>query len=352
MPSDFEPTASIAMLRRRAELLAKVRKFFDSRGFLEVETPILSHDAVVDRHLDPLAVTLFSDPRQPTVGQHLRLQTSPEFGMKRLLTTPLPSGEGGRRPGEGLHDSVVGCASPDSLLTAIYQITRAFRGGEAGPLHNPEFTILEWYRVGDDYAAGMQLLADFASDILQLGPPERLTYRDAFLKFASIDPHSATNSELHQVAAFASTPHPKRKNNDRDELLDIILLCIIEEHLGQGRPTILYDYPATQSALARVRPGDPPLAERFELYINGIELANGYHELLDAETLRQRNKSNNQLRAADGKYTLPEDSRLLAAMEHGLPPCSGCALGFDRLLMVATGAKSIQEAMAFPIDRA
>src|SRR5438094_9954263 len=149
--SDFLPTASLDMLRQRAELLAKARTFFDCRGFLEVETPLLSHETVVDRHLDPLAVTLFSDPRQPDKGERMWLQTSPEFGMKRLL--------------------VAGA-------TAIYQISRAFRGSEVGPLHNPEFTMLEWYRVGDDYAAGMQLLGDLADEILSLGQPERLSYRD------------------------------------------------------------------------------------------------------------------------------------------------------------------------------
>jgi lysyl-tRNA synthetase class 2 len=198
----------------------------------------------------------------------------------------------------------------------------------------------------------MQLLEELATDVLQFGPVERLTYRDAFLRFASIDPLVATEKEIYEVAASTSAPHQTLKLMDRDELLEIILLCIVEENLGRGRPTILHDYPASQSALARVRPGDPPVAERFELYVNGIELANGYHELLDPETFRQRNKKNNQLRAADGKFMLPEESRLLAAMEHGLPPSSGCALGFDRLVMVATGAKTIQEVMAFQIDRA
>jgi lysyl-tRNA synthetase class 2 len=142
------------------------------------------------------------------------------------------------------------------------------------------------------------------------------------------------------------------KSQDRDSLIDIILLCLVEEHLGQARPAILYDYPASQSALARIRPGDPPVAERFELYVRGTELANGYHELLDPAVLRQRNRENNKLRAADGKYTLPEESRLLEAMEQGLPACSGCALGFDRLVMVATGARTVQEVMAFAVERA
>jgi lysyl-tRNA synthetase class 2 len=299
---DFLPTATLDMLRRRALLLKQVRQFFDSRGFLEVETPILSHDVVVDRHLDPLRVTLLNDPREPDRGKTLWLQTSPEFAMKRLL--------------------VAGART-------IYQITRAFRGGEAGQLHNPEFTMVEWYRVGDDYEAGMGLLADLAEAILGRGQAERLTFAEAFQRFARTNPHGLPDYEI-----------------------DLLLTDKVQPHLGIGRPAIVFDYPATQAALARVRPGKPPVAERFELYVDGIELANGYHELLDPAILRERNRANNAARAADGKYTLPEESRLLAAMDHGLPACSGCALGFDRLVMVATGAKSIQEVLAFPIDRA
>jgi lysyl-tRNA synthetase class 2 len=315
--SDFLPTATLDMLARRAELLKRTRQFFDSRGFLEVETPLLSHDTVVDRHLDPLSVTLFAEPRQRERGQKLWLQTSPEFGMKRLLAAGA---------------------------TAIYQITKAFREGEVGRLHNPEFTMVEWYHTGDDYAAGMDLLADFAEELLGLGRPDRITYRDAFLQHAGFDP----------LLCGPAVPVGNELPADADPSLavDYVLTTRVEPHLGIDRPTILHDYPASQSALARIRPGEPPVAERFELYVHGIELANGYHELLDPAILRERNRENNVARSADGKFTLPEESRLLAAMDHGLPACAGCALGFDRLVMVATGAKSIQEVMAFPIDRA
>jgi lysyl-tRNA synthetase class 2 len=316
--ADFLPTASLDMLRRRAELLKSVRQFFDSRGFLEVETPLLSHDTVVDRHLDPLPVTFFKEPREPDRGDRLWLQTSPEFGMKRLLANGA---------------------------TAIYQIGKAFRGGpEIGPEHNPEFTIVEWYRVGDDYLAGMQLLSDLAESILGRGPAVRLSFRDAFERFAGFDP-------------FRSVAKPPISlefplDADADLKLDHCLTTRVQPHLGRDGPTILYDYPASQAALARVRSGNPPVAERFELYFKGIELANGYHELLDPAVLRDRNRTNNEKRAADGKYTLPEDSRLLAAMDHGLPACCGCALGLDRLLMVLTGARTIQDVLAFPIERA
>jgi elongation factor P--(R)-beta-lysine ligase len=333
--SDFLSFASPDMLVARAALLKKVRTFFETRGFLEVETPLLSHDVVVDRHLDPLSVALFPDPREPDVGPKLWLQTSPEFAMKRLLATGDPK------------------------LAAIYQITHAFRGGEAGRLHNPEFTMIEWYRVGDAYAAGMQLLADLTEEILGLGIPERLTYREAFIRYAGLDPsESGSRKSTTSESTFSNAESVDPETGlppaaeDHDLHLDLLLTQKVEPHLGQARPTILYDYPASQSALARVRGGNPPVAERFELYVRGIELANGYHELLDPATLRARNQKNNVLRKSDGKPALPEESRLLNAMDHGLPACSGCALGFDRLLMAITGATSIQEVMAFPIERA
>jgi lysyl-tRNA synthetase class 2 len=242
--------------------------------------------------------------------------------------------------------------------TAIYQITRAFRGGEAGPQHNPEFTMVEWYRVGDDYAAGMILLGDLAQELLQCAPPERLTFREALLRYAGFDPHECGPMVPIGRASPVDVALPGHVRSGRSDHipadfdLDVLLTTKVQPQLGIGTPTILYDYPPDQSALARIRPGNSPVAERFELYYRGIELANGYHELLDPAVLRQRNRENNTERFADDKYLLPEESRLLAAMEHGLPACSGCALGFDRLVMVATGAKTIQEVMAFPIDRA
>src|SRR5205085_1262841 len=208
---------------------------------------------VVDRHLDPIPVLLFKEPRQPERGEKLWLQTSPEFGMKRLLAAGA---------------------------TAIYQITKAFRGGrEIGPQHNPEFTIVEWYRVGDDYAAGMQLLSELAESILGAGSAERLTYREAFRRHLGFDPL--------QPGAKLPLPPGLPKDADRDLILDDYLTSQIEPHLGKDRPTILHDYPASQSALARVRDGNPSIAERFELYFRGIELANGYHELLDPTVLRE-----------------------------------------------------------------
>jgi elongation factor P--(R)-beta-lysine ligase len=303
---DFAPTASWQRLRQRADILRRLRAFFDARGFVEVETPLLSHDTVIDRHLDPLAVTLFRDPRAAQDGPTLYLQTSPEFGMKRLL------------------------ARGDA--TAIYQLTRAFRGAEQGTQHNPEFTILEWYRVGDDYAAGMALLAELAQAMFATPVVERITYRDAFRRHANQDPFANPLDDFEE---------------------DRLLATQVQPRLGEIAPTILYDYPAAQAALAQVRPESAGgVAERFELFYRGVELANGYHELLDPEALRRRQRAQNAARQADGKYALPEESRLLAAMEQGLPPCSGCALGVDRLVMLLTGTADIRDVLAFPIDRA
>jgi lysyl-tRNA synthetase class 2 len=310
----------------RAELLARLRAFFQLHGFLEVETPILSADIVVDRHLDPFYTTLCDDPRRPEVGRRVWLQTSPEFHMKRLLAAG---------------------AGP------IFQVARVFRNSERGEWHNPEFTMIEWYRPGDDLPAGMRFLSDLCDALLVRGPAEPVSYAAAFERHAHIDPHRTTAAELaSQARALGIIPPESLRSDDRDAWLDLLLVERVQPHLGISSPTILYDYPASQSALARVRHEDPPVAERFELYVDGVELANGYHELLDADALRERNTANNRLRAADGKPMLPEASRLLAAMESGLPTCTGVALGFDRLVMLAAGATSIDQVLAFPIERA
>lgn len=322
---DFLPTASLENLRLRAQLLRRLREFFDGHGFLEVETPVLSADTVVDRHLDPFSVVI-----QPASAvrseRRYWLQTSPEFGMKRLL--------------------VAGA-------TAIYQVTRAFRQDEQGPLHNPEFTMVEWYRVGDGLAEGMQLLSDLGETLLGRGPAERITYCEAFKRYADLDPHTITNEALISAVKAAGIDAPASMSpDDRDGWLDLVLVERVQPRLGEKRPAILHDFPASQAALARVRPDDPPVAERFELYVAGMELANGYHELLDPAVLRDRNAESNRLRLADGKPSLPEDSRLLAAMEAGLPPSTGVAMGFDRIVMLAAGAQRLDEVIAFPFDRA
>jgi lysyl-tRNA synthetase class 2 len=301
-------------------LLRRVRGFFEERGFLEVETPLLSADTVVDRHLDPFAVQVRVEGERT-----YWLQTSPEFAMKRLLAAGAE---------------------------AIYQVTKAFRQEELGPLHNPEFTIVEWYRSGDGLREGVDLLDELSQALLGRGPARRLTYREAFLEHAGIDPLVVPTSALREAASRTGAPPDSLRDGDRDGWLDWIHVEQVQTHLGQDRPAIVYDYPASQAALAQVRDDDPPVAERFELFVAGIELANGYHELIDAEVLRQRNGTNNAARVADGKQSLPEHSRLLAAMDAGLPSATGVALGFDRLVMLAAGAERLDQVVAFPFDRA
>jgi lysyl-tRNA synthetase class 2 len=282
---------------------------------------------VVDRHLDPFYCTRGLSP-SAGLAEQLWLQTSPELAMKRLLATA-------------------------DCPKAVYQVSRVFRQDELGPLHNPEFTLVEWYRLGDSLQEGMKWTSDLCEVLLGRGPARALSYADAFRQHVGLDPHTAGIDEL--MAAAGACPAPPPENlaaEDRDGWLDWLLVERVQPHLGTAGPTLLYDYPATQAALARVRPGDPPLAERFELYLSGIELANGYQELCDADELRRRNARANAQRRADGKPPLPEPSRLLAAMDAGLPSAVGVALGFDRLVMLAAGAASLREVIAFPFDRA
>jgi elongation factor P--(R)-beta-lysine ligase len=309
------------LLAQRAALLRRLRAFFDERGFLEVETPLLSRDTVIDRHLDPMTVELYAQ------SEFRYLQTSPEFAMKRLMT-------------DGAE--------------AIYQICKAFRSDESGDMHNPEFTIVEWYQKNDDYEQGMTLLSDLAESMLDRGPASRISYAEAFVRHAGVDPHRISNADLAEAALRQGIIVPESLTlEDRDAWLDMILTECVQPNLGVDQPTILYDYPTSQAALARTRiEGDIELAERFELFVDGIELANGYHELLDPEVLRVRNQTANLLRGIDGKERLPESSYLLDAMDAGLPACAGVALGFDRLVMVALGASSIRDVLAFPFDRA
>lgn len=325
---DFQPTPTWEVLRQRADLLDQLRQFFSTRGFLEVDTPLLSADTVVDRHLDPVSLVMPGDPRDPRVGQPLWLQTSPEFAMKRLIAA------GG---------------------TALYQITRAFRAAEQGPRHNPEFTIVEWYRAHDDLIQGMQLLSDLAAAILGRGNATLHSYRDLFLQHARIDPWDVAQHQFRDAFAELGIAKPEHTAwDDRDALIDTLLVECVEPHLGNTRPAIVYHYPPDQAALARLAQDAEgrPVAERFELYVQGVELANGYHELLDPDELLRRNHLVNRQRMADDKPALPVHSRLLDAMRHGLPACTGVALGFDRLLMVLCGAEHIRDVLPFPIDRA
>ena len=343
------------ILRQRADLLRRLRAFFDERGFLEVETPLVSDEIIPELHIEPFAVSpagvtdsswslkrpgrrvplappVPTDCESPSsriatqcTAQRtaLYLQASPEAHMKRLLAAGA---------------------------TAIYQVTRSFRSGEHGPLHRTEFTIVEWYRTGDQMAEGISLLDQLCRHLLGTPPARQTSYAEAMERYAGISPHAASGRELAKRAAELSiTPPAGMDPGDRDEWLNLLLATQVEPHLGEGVPEILYDYPASQAALAKVRIGEDGkrVAERFELYWRGIELANGYHELTDADELRDRLQAVNAAREADDRPALPLPERLLAAMRAGLPDCTGVALGFDRLAMLAVGAKTLSDVVPF-----
>ncbi|MCC6208937.1 MAG: EF-P lysine aminoacylase GenX [Gammaproteobacteria bacterium] len=322
---DWRPGAPLSNLRARAALLARIRGFFAARGVLEVETPTLSASAVTDPHLCSLQ-SRYTGPGFPA-GYTLYLQTSPEFAMKRLLAA-----------GSG----------------PIYQLGKAYRDGETGRLHNPEFTLLEWYRPGFDLSAMMDEVETLAAQVLGLtGRFERVSYRELFRRRLGIDPFETSVDALrdcarrHGLSRSAELPL-----TGPDAWLDLLLTHFIEPGLGVGTPCFVHDYPPSQAALARIRSGPCPVAERFELYIDGMEIANGYHELGDPEEQRIRFERDRERRRLDGLPDVMPDGRLLAALAHGLPDCAGVALGVDRLVMAALGTKSIGEVVAFTLGRA
>jgi lysyl-tRNA synthetase class 2 len=321
MPIDWRPSAPLAILKLRAELLAEIRRFFADRSVLEVETPALSRGGATDPNIHSVTCAL----AESGVFRPLYLHTSPEFSMKRLLA----AGSGD-----------------------IYQIARVFREGERGRFHNPEFTLLEWYRVGYDHHALMDEVEALLWRLLACGTAERLSYAEAFMRYAGFDPHSATLEELSNVAEASGYRVSARAARPRDELLDLILSHNVQPRLGERAPTFLYEYPESQAALARVRPGHPAVAERFEVFVNGIELANGFHELRDPAEQARRFAEDLACRALMGLASIPIDEALIAGLRHGLPDCTGVALGFDRLVMIRSGARHIDEVLAFPFERA
>ncbi len=330
---DWPACASTDSLRARAVMLDRIRSFFAAAGVLEVETPILSRAGATDPALASLCLSGGTSSARSAAGQRLYLQTSPEFAMKRLLA----SGSG-----------------------PIYQICKVFRGGERGRLHHPEFTLLEWYRPGWDDEHLMDEVADLVRTVLRRPntmPMERIRYRDLFQDGLKIDPWSAALHDLREAAITAGIPDADLLDLDRDAWLDLLLTQCLEPCLGRSGMSFLCDYPPSQAALARVRPAgdspeDQPVAERFELYIEGIELANGFHELTDAAEQDARFNHDLNERRARGLDAVPADRHLIAALESGMPDSSGVALGLDRLLMIHTGATHIDQVLAFPIERA
>ena len=323
---DWRPTASLEVLRLRAALLAIARRHFAERNVLEVETPAFSTAGVTDVHID----TFEAEARGLGVRGHL--STSPEYPMKRLLA----AGSGD-----------------------IYQIARVFRDGESGHQHNPEFTLIEWYRVGFDTDLLMNdveallgtLLAPYRTNT-RWQPAIRLSYREAMRRYAGVDPFDDAVADLRAAAERRGIAVPATLGGERDPWLDLLMSTIVGPQLGRGVLCFIHDYPASQAALARVRTTDPLTAERFEAYYDGVELANGYRELADAAEQRARFAADQSARRSAGRSSPPIDERLLAALASGLPDCSGVALGFDRVVMLASGARRIDEVLAFPTKRA
>ncbi len=321
--SDWRPSASFGTLRLRARLLAQTRAFFHARDVWEVETPLLSQAATPDPHIHSFAV-----PASTGVDTRY-LHTSPEFPMKRLLAA-----------GSG----------------SIYQICKVFREAETGRRHNPEFTLLEWYRIGFDLRALMkevdalvrELLRQQVGECLVLTDTQYFSYQEALRRFAGLDPLNMDVAALQGCARHHGLDVPAL-GDERDAWLDLLMSHVVEPALPRHCPVFIYDYPASQAALAQIC-GD--VAERFELYFNGMELANGFHELADAVEQRRRFEAQNRRRMQTGQPVMPLDTHFLAALEQGLPDCSGVALGFDRLLMLVAGKPDIPAVLSFGHERA
>lgn len=317
----WRPNASIENLRARARVLAQIRTFFAEQDVLEVETPVLSKCAVSDPFLDSLEVSFGFQPGNE--DERLYLQTSPEYALKRLLA----AGSGD-----------------------IYSMAKVFRNGEFGRRHNPEFTMLEWYRLGFD---DRQLMNEVASLVTRIVPHlsvQYLSYAELFERELGLDPHQASLSQLQAVCrAHVDAPF---EDDDRDTWLNLLMSHVLEPRLSGA--VFIHSYPASMAALAQVHEDEQgrQVAARFELFVDGVELANGYHELTDASEQARRLEADQQQRIALGLPQRPLEQRLVEALEAGMPECAGVALGVDRLVMLALGVDSLDQVVSFMHERA
>ncbi len=314
--SDWQPGSNIETMRTRAHLNRCIRDFFALREVMEVEVPLLATATVTDPHIASIPANLD--------GQSVFLQTSPEFFMKRLL-----------------------CAGSG----AIYSLGKAFRAGESGGRHNPEFTMLEWYRPGFDDVQLMGEVESLIKGVLpELTDTRSISYRDLFKRFLSIDPHTVSLAELQRLGQVHC--RVDWRDDHRDTWLDLLMTHVIEPQLGEGL-VFVYDYPESQAALARIEPdaSGQRVAKRFEAYVAGMELANGYWELTDATEQARRFDVDAQHRIVLGLENFPKDRKLLAALASGMPDTAGVALGVDRLLMLMSGVRSIDQVLNFSITR-
>jgi lysyl-tRNA synthetase class 2 len=322
----WAPNGTRDALRLRAWLNRTVREFFHVRGVLEVETPVLSRAGNTDPNI--ASFSLEFSGRTDGAPRTRWLRTSPEFALKRLLAA-------------GIGD--------------CYELGRVFRDGEAGGRHNPEFTMLEWYRVGWNHLQ----LADETVELVQAAlalvgrtaTVARSTFRDLYRDKLGIDPFTADEDTLRNALGDVRIDP---EGLTRDDWLDLLMTHRIQPAFAADSILVVHDYPASQCALARIREeaGDIAVAERFELYLGPLELANGYHELRDADEQRRRFERDRAMRAARNQPAPPIDEALLAALEAGLPECAGVALGIERLLMSMLGSERIADVLAFDFARA
>ncbi|MBV0932470.1 EF-P lysine aminoacylase EpmA [Marinobacterium weihaiense] len=322
MPNEpWRPSAPINHLRARAGVLAQIRHFFAERSVLEVETPVLSKCAVSDPFIDSLEVSFGFQPG--IEDERLYLQTSPEYAMKRLLA----AGSGD-----------------------IYQMAKVFRNGESGRRHNPEFTMLEWYRLGFDDQRLMDEVAALVTRIVPSLSVRRLSYAELFEQELGLDPHAASLETLQRVCrAHVDAPF---EDDDRDTWLNLLMSHVLEPRLKGA--VFIHSYPASMAALAqtRVDAQGRVVAARFELFVDGVELANGYHELTDADEQARRLQADQRQRALLGLPQRPLDGRLVQALAAGMPNCAGVALGVDRLVMLALGVDNLEQVVSFMHARA
>lgn len=316
-PLSWQPTAPISQLRFRAQTIQTIRQFFLGRDVLEVDTPLLSPATIPDPAIASLRTQCFFSGGSNT----LYLQTSPEFYMKRLLAAD---------------------SGP------IFQICKAFRDGEQGRMHNPEFTMLEWYRPGFDHHDLMNEVAELLQTVMKIKSVTKLSYAELFENFLAINPHRATADELAKLTLAQNIHVQGIEQDDKDSWLNLLLTHCIEPQLTDL--TFIYDYPASQAALAKIRHDNDPVAERFEAYLDSTELANGFHELADADEQRTRFENDNKTRLEQGLAQVPIDQQLLAALHAGFPHCSGVALGIDRLVMLAAQQQAIADVMSFTTE--
>jgi elongation factor P--(R)-beta-lysine ligase len=322
---NWQSNAPITNLLKRAKIINQIRQFFADRGILEVETPILSHAAVTDVHLNSFHTEYYAPGDSAhQQGQTLSLITSPEYHMKRLLA--IGSGP-------------------------IYQITKCFRNEEAGRYHNPEFTMLEWYRIQFDMIQMMNEVDDLLQIILDTEPAEQISYQKAFQRHLNIDPLTADRDTLCKVVDTLNLGF-NTDTADHDTLLQFLFTFGVEPHIGLERPTAVYYFPASQAALAEICGEDHRVAKRFEFYYKGVELANGFKELTNAEEQYARFESDNQIRKSKQLPPQVIDTLFLDALKAGLPDCAGVALGLDRLIMLALNAESLSEVISFTVERA